>query len=151
MQLGIIVDALDISHKSLCLLKQLNKFDQLDKHVDPIVFYDDFKVPLLTPKFATMQHKYMWAFNSTLMATNLNTADKLIKCISPKRKLFYMWDLEWIHKSVSLDTLVDIYLHDNIELVARSKEHYDIIKYCWKTPICIVEDFNYEQLAEICA
>jgi hypothetical protein len=59
-----------------------------------------------------------------------------------------VWDLEWNFGQYNAEEISKIYCHPELLLIARSEEHSKIIEQCWKKPVAIIEDFNYEQLFE---
>ena len=85
------------------------------------------------------------------MATNINTPQMLVKMPRPTKKYFYVWDLDWVYlyQSPPYNVLQSVYQNDDIELIARSERHYDVIARMWKPPQCIMESFDHEKLMEI--
>lgn len=149
MRIGISVDSLGISHLAMVLIEQLNKINQIDKYVDPIVFYHRYDRLLKTPFFAMLQEQAMWGYDAPVIATNLKTAQTLLFCPKPTKKFFYLWDLEWTYTIYDVDKIAKIYCHEDLHLIARSKTHFQIIEQCWKKPCAILEDFNNEQIIDI--
>ena len=141
--------SLGISQLSLTLIQELNKLSNLDYYLDVIVFYSRYEKLIKANYFAMLQEKEVWGFNAPVMATDLDTARILLSCPIPTKKLFYVWDLEWIHKTYDVNYLLSIYCHPDIHLLARSESHAKIIEKCFKKPIDILEDFNYERFASI--
>ena len=146
MRGGIAIEGLGFNQLSIDLVGQLNQLNKLDKYHDLIVFYAKHGVVGKPTMFSMMQLDKMWAFSGPVMATNLNTASKLIKCPRPPKKFFYVYDLEWLNDFYDVDHLASIYCHPSINLIARSQDHYNILKQCWKEPVTIIEDFNYEEV-----
>ena len=149
MQAGVIVDYLGLSQKSIEITKELNKIDKLSDYWDVVVFFRSFGRIMKPPKFALLPEEELWGFNAPVISTDLKTTDSLLKCFSPTKKFFYLFDLEWISNRYSIDYLSSIYLNEELELIARSKNHARIIESCWKKPIAIIENFNYEQITEL--
>lgn len=149
MKLGIAVDKLGISQLALVLIDELNKVSKLEQYLDIVVFYHRYDVLLKSPFFGMFQEQLMWGFDGPVIATNLNTMHTLLSCPKPTSKYFYIWDLEWMHHQYDYEFLLSIYCNDQVELIARSEEHAKVIENCWKKPIDILEDFNYEKLTSI--
>jgi len=149
MQLGIVVNSLNISQHTSLLIQQLNAIKNTDEYIDIALFYDDYDISIFNPHFGIFPQKHMWSFSGPVLATNLKTAQKLINCPAPTKKFFYVWDLEWIHMPTNFVETLDIYCNDKIELIARNEQYFSILEQQWKKPIGIVEDFNYEQLITI--
>lgn len=144
-----MIDALDTSQMAVELVREVNKVTLLDEYWDIIVFYHNYGRTTAFPEFAMIQEQELWSYNAPVMATDLSTGDRLVKCYAPTKKFLYMWDLEWINGSYDIDTLASVYMDPSISLIARSKSHAKIITDCWKEPIAIIENFNYDQLTEL--
>jgi len=150
MKAGIMVDALSMSQQSFNIIKELNKLSKIDRYIDVILFYHRYDRYPVTPYFAMLQEQEVWGFDGPIIATNILSVERLIKCPSPKDKYFYIWDLEWIYNPYfKYKYLRSIYQNESIKLIARSESHLNIIEKCWKKPVGILEDFNHEQLIKI--
>ena len=150
MKVGIMVDSLGMSQQSYSIIRELNKINSIDDYVDIIVFYHKYDQTPMSPHFAMMQEQEVWGFDGTVISTSLLSTEKLIRCPCPKKKLFYVWDLEWVYNPyLRYQYSKEIYQSEEIELIARSKSHANIIEACWKKPVAILEDFNHEQLISI--
>lgn len=146
---GIVVDSLGRSQMAYELTRELNRINRLPSYWDIIVFYHTYDKMIKKPNFAMMMEQELWGFDAPVLATDLATADRLIKSPCPTKKFLYVWDLEWTLKNYDVDLLASVYMNKNIELVARSVEHAKIITNCWRKPVEIIEGFNYEQLAKL--
>lgn len=149
MRGGISVDSLGISQMAICLTEELNHIDKLDEYWDIAIFYHKFDKQISTPYFAMFQEEELWGYGGPVIATNLGTAERVIKSPRICKKYFYLWDLEWINNQYDVDYLSSIYCNEDIQLIARNQDHYNTIKACWREPAYILEEFNYEQLANI--
>ena len=131
---GIMVEKFDISQQSLLIISQLNSLLAKHHDVSPIVFHQDYGPFAEHPQFSTMLEIEAWDFDGTLISTDLSTTKTILACPRAPKKLFYVWDLEWLYlQKASFEQMSVIYQHDDIQLIARSDSHYDIIKKCWKT------------------
>lgn len=148
MRGGIAIDGLGFDQLSVDLVTQLNQLYKLNEYSDIIVFYSKHGIIRKPTMFSMMQLEKMWAFDGPVAATNLDTAAKLLKCPRPNKKYFYVYDLEWLTNHYDVDYLANIYCNKNINLIARSQDHFNILKQCWKEPVSIIEDFNYEELTK---
>lgn len=149
MKTGIIIDQLDSSQKSLELIQSLNQLNLLDDYIDVCVFYKEFGISPIYEKFAVMHEEKLWGFNGIAISTSISTTISLIHAKIPKKKLFYVWDLEWMHNQYDFKSICNIYNNPSISLIARNEYHKEAITKAWKEPKYILESFNYEQLAKI--
>lgn len=143
---GIVVDAIKLSQMSIYLCKALNKIEQ-QTDLDVIVFNARWERLPMVARFAILQHFEVWGFDAPVMATDIKTAYRLLKCPLPTKKYFYVWDLEWIFNPPKpYQFYANIYQNDDLQLIARSKSHADILNKCWQKPIDIMENFDHEKL-----
>lgn len=147
---GILVNKLDFSQQSLHLIMSVNKLLYENPTSDFIVFYETWGRQPLAPKFATMMERECWGLEGTLISTTLINTSRAIRCPGPTKKLFYVWNLEWLNlQNINFEELAKIYCHPTIELVARSESHYKALKDVWKEPIAIMDNFNPTVLKEL--
>ena len=144
-----MVDSLGMSQMSYSLTLEINKMGSLNRYVDTIVFYNKYDRIINPPHFAMLQEQQAWGFDGPVISTDLATTKRLINCPRPKKKYFYIWTLEWLYGQNQYDLLSYIYLHPEIELVARNKHHHRIIEKCWKKPVTIIEEFNHEEIIKM--
>ena len=148
-QFGVLTYSLDASQQAVLITHSLTALVAKKQCFSPIVFFNEYYQSIITPIFPMLQDVEMWSFQHPVIATNLETAKYLIHSPGPTKKLFYLMDLEWIYlKQKDYRILSDIY-NSSIQLIARSQEHYDLIKSCWKKPIAIIKDFNYNDIIKI--
>ena len=141
-QFGILTN-LEVQ-QGLIITQGLNKLVDNNAYIDPVVFYKDYQPQLIRPMFCLMQDVEAWNFPHTLIATNIDTLTRLSKCNIPTKKLFYVFNLEWLYlKEQNYDSLRDIY---NVDLIVRSRDHFDIVEKCWKRPLGIVQDTSFETI-----
>jgi len=145
---GIMVNFLDLSQRGFHIVKQLNKIVDSDYRFSPIVFYKEYAKSVDVNRFCALLEKEAWGYDGIVIATDLETAETLINCPCPQKKFFYVWDLEWLYSTYHHQYLKNIYLSD-IELIARNKDHADIIKKCWKAPRYTMDNFGAETLKQI--
>lgn len=149
MKAGIIINSLNYYQQPLYLFKSLNELAIKRPDIDAYVFRENPGIFPTSTSFAIMSVKEAWSFDGPIISTDLQSTTKLINCPCPTKKYFYVWDLEWIYnKDSQFKDFYDIYQHNDINLIARSKSHYDVIKNAWKEPVGIMENFEHERLIE---
>ena len=144
---GIIINGLDNSQQSCMLSTNINQLLQKYYEYSPIVFCQNVgkcAVPLMCCHLYAQQ---AWGFKGTLISTDIKTTIILDKCLTTRKKLFYVFDLEWITQTnTPYSVFKSIYDNDDIDLLARSQTHFDILSKTWKQPIGIIHGYNYEEL-----
>ena len=75
----------------------------------------------------------------------------MLKSFSPERKIFYVWDLEWLRQhGKEFENTVKAFTDNSITLIARSKEHALAIEnYCNIKIEHVIENFNIKKLIRI--
>jgi hypothetical protein len=149
MKAGIIIESLGMSQKAYEIIKQMNQIEFLDEYWDIIVFYLEYDRFIITPNFSTMNVSEAFGMDSPLISTSIETTKISSNCLRATKRFFYVFDLEWTMGDYNIDDLFRVYKNPDIELIARSQDHAKIIKQCWKEPIAVIENFNYEQITKI--
>ena len=150
-KISVMVDSLNRSQLSLSLITSFNELSDSRNDLDTIVFYRNPTIAPITPLFSCMSDAEAWGYDGCVIATDLKTAKSLIDVTGPTKKYFYIWDLEWLSKKdFFYDEMFDIYNSEELELIARSKHHSELISRCWKKPSMVMEDFEKQKLLDIC-
>ncbi len=155
-KLGVMVNDLGASQLNYFMIKKANDFlKERSGDFEFIVFYEDAVRPCMQTNFATMQSIEAFSYNGSIVCTNLRSAEKLLKLPGPQKKIFYVWDLEWlrIHPQRRIFApIANIYRNKYLQLIARGEAHKALIEDCWNRPVSgIVEDFNMVKLSETLA
>jgi hypothetical protein len=122
------------------------------KGVDIIAFVNNQARPILHPVFASMNINEAFDFNGHVIATNIATAEKMLHFPGPKRRYFYVWDLEWMRPNTqrSFDELSELYTNPRLTLVARHRDHAAVIERCWNCKVsAVIPGFDVEAFAEM--
>jgi hypothetical protein len=150
-QIGFLVNDLTASHLAFSLIKNLNEYET---NSDTVLFFENISSSIIKPNFPTMAINEIWNFEGALVSTDMNTTLTLKKCFTPRKKIFYVWDLEWMRNSMgqtkNFENTIEAFSDETIELVARSKDHAKAIENLSNRKINhIVENFNIEKLMRI--
>jgi hypothetical protein len=66
------------------------------------------------------------------------------------KKLFYASNIPWVNNSSGrYSEWYSIFTDQNLDIIAGNRDIYNIYEICWKKPISISENFNYESLQSI--
>ena len=129
--LGVILDHLSVSQLNLGFLSGLNKLsDTTNDNV--CVFNKNISPPLFDLKFGVFGLNLMHDVeDGVVIATDLDSASILIHSQTTARKIFYVWDLEWLHNPTKKNFLENVEIYRNIELFTRSQSYALAIQnYC---------------------
>lgn len=145
-KLGVVVENLAFDQMNFGLLKSINELSGSGL-VDCVIFHNSWAKPPIQPLCSMIQMCHMWDFYGTVICTNIHATRRLIRCPGPKRKFFYVMDLEWTKLAkIHTNQLLEIYNNDEIELIARSQSHADLLTKLFKPPTLIMDDWDLEVL-----
>lgn len=131
MQFGILVKNLYNSELNFRLITQANKLMK-DGIADIIFFYEDALSAVIDPIGTTMQMVEAYEYRNPLIATSLSTAQKLLNFPRSVKKVYYLWDLEWLRfKNESYNGFKNIYGSQELELVCRTQDHKVLVEKLW--------------------
>ena len=150
---SVLVPNLGSSQLSFFVITQINKMFEEKPDKDAIVFYENMSSSCMPVNFAVMDISECWSHAGPVIATSFSTAEKL-RCFPSERKLFYVWDLEWIRntpaQSVQYENFKDVYTNKSLKLIARSQSHKKLIENCFNRDVdYTVENFNMQQITRI--
>ena len=146
-KLGILIDSPGQTQLFRALSSQLNQLTCTDR--DIIVFYAEYGIIPAYTKFSLMQMTYAFNYDGILISTNHYTTAVMKNVLRCKKKFFYVWNLEWMYQPFQFAQIESLYTSPDINLLARSQSHADIIERTWQKPVSIIEDFNQEKIEKI--
>jgi hypothetical protein len=151
IKIGIMLDNVGPNQLAHYIINSGNKFlEKNSRRSDLIMFIHNVVSPCAHINFSVMNVSEAYDFDGFLVATSLHTAAKLAKTPGTKKKFFYVWDLEWLRPyGRNFEGVSALYKHPQIELIARSQPHKDLIELSWKPTIGIVEDGRVEQFYKL--
>jgi hypothetical protein len=142
-KLGFIVPDLGPSQLSFGLIKAANDAVAVNPGLCVTVFYENIRLPCVCPHFACMHVAEAYLFDGSLIATSFSAAEKMARMPSSPRKLFYVWDLDWLRpwRRQSFNEHALVYGNESIELLARSGDHAKVIAQAWNRSVAVTPDF----------
>lgn len=148
-RIAAVVDNLGPTQSSFYLIKEFNKLVK-DVEYSPVCFYNNLAPPVLKPFFSVMNISYYANYYGVTVANSVETANLMLKTQNSSDKFFYVWDLEWLRNPLVFTDVVQIMRDENIQLIARSQYHKDLIeKYANREVLGVVDNWNMEQLEEL--
>lgn len=139
-KIGILIDHLDASDKLIYLGA---KAAYSGVETDIVVFYMNISNLSMQIPIAFMEQSECFSFDGTVIATSIETAERLLTFPGPTKKLFYVWNMEWINNPQPYSRFVNVYNNPSIDLVARSSRDAAILTEIWKPPVDVVENFDF--------
>jgi hypothetical protein len=150
MRYGIIVDHTAFSELNGDIVNEIQKLAVSSKD-DICLFSDNISNRIVEFKCAVLDTASCPSFTQgILIATNLSTAITLKKLAVAAKKVFYVWDPEWIYKNVSFDDLHGVLSDENIHCMCRHLNHCRIVENLCGINPSLLEKFSLENINEIC-
>lgn len=149
--INIVTNDLGPSQKNYYLIRNVNVIHDRIPGLNIQVFTENLSKFCLKANFAVMNVAEAWAQKGNFIATSMSTASKLLSYPNATRRLFYIWDLEFIRqRNRYYNNNAVIYLHKELELVCRSKEHADLVSNAFNREVkYIVNNFDIRNFIEI--
>lgn len=150
-KLAILTKTLGHSQLNYYVTQNLNVLLKNFDDVYATLFFEMVDIIPYAHNFPIMHIAEAFEWGGPIIATSLSTLDKMLTFPYSKEKYFYVWDLEWIRlQNKQYKPLCNLYRNPNVQLIARSEEHADIIDECWNVrPKLIMGDFSWKKLIEI--
>jgi hypothetical protein len=146
--IGFYVSKLDQSEEVNFLVQETNNLLEKRSDVSVIFFTNKQEVPCFIPCFAVMAPTELYNFTGYAIATNIDTASKLLQLPGPKKKFFMINNFEWVGKVYSHEYLRSIYANPQIILIVRNFQEHATILECWGTNAGVIPDFNLETFVD---
>ena len=149
-KVGVVIDDLSAGQLSYHIIKNINNYVE-ESSTYFVAFFQNSTSNMMPMTFSSMCINEIWNFDGAAIATSVSTALAISKTFSPRRKYFYVWDLEWCRKNGrEFEYNVQAFNKQDINLIARSEDHAKAIKnYCNRDVVGVVENFNINKLMEI--
>lgn len=143
-KIGFMTPSSGASELSYNILRRAMERDDLDT----FLFFLQIDKPCIFSTVCQMFYTQAYGFDGPIIATDLNTAGKLIQMPTPFQKYFFINDLEWIRfPQKNYYELEEIYRNPQLTLLARCEDHKKLIESCWNVKIHrIIENYNFFQL-----
>ena len=140
-KVGILLNNLQPSQISYYAVGTINGL--LRKGFDAIVFVKNLCVPSTRPFCSIMNQCEAIDFDGLLIATDLDSAEFLLNINTECKKVFYVWDLEWLRGANNFLKNMEVYRSQKLKIVVRSEQHEKIFtNYTNRKPDAVIPDLN---------
>lgn len=136
------------THQIACsAIMSVNRFLATEYKYDISMFYDNFSKHVIPCNFMTLPLTEAFDYNGPIIFTNFSLVEKILRIPTTTKKIWYMYDLEWIYMQNRLvSELSSIYRNTNLQIITRNKDYADVIKYVWDRDAAIVGDFDIGEI-----
>lgn len=145
-KIGIVLNHLGPTQLAFSTITDVNKSLRTGLDISPIIFYENIFTQCAVANFPLMHVSELYNFSGIAVATDIHSANKVTNTFSCKKKIFYVWDLEW-HRPPTKN-FYDMYkTYNSMPIITRTTEHAKLIQQNFNvTPIGVMENFSCEQL-----
>jgi hypothetical protein len=118
-------------------------YDQISLFSSSVNNWSDGRLPI----FHINEVKY---FFGSLFIFDLASLILTRDCPNLINRYFYATNIPWTDRpETSYSDWKDIFYQPNLEIIAPNKTISDVYEICWKKPLAIIPELNYESLSEI--
>lgn len=143
---GVILNNLIQNQLAFFAIHGLNNLTYNSHDIDCMVFIENISPPCVPPLFPVMDCLQIWNFNGLLISTTLENTMYSLKSTTSAKKMFYIWDVEWLRNKKDFQSNINILRNKELTLVTRSEDYADLTyNYCGIRPH-VVEHFNTTEL-----
>lgn len=117
---------------------------------DGILFVENTTAECVHVSSSIMSIDQCYNYDAVVVANGLSAADKLIDMCGPYKKIFYLWDLEWMaYQNRNYHEFSRIYRNNGLKLVCRSQDHAEMVEKCYNVKASVMERFKIADLYEL--
>ena len=147
MSIGIIVEEISSNSHDYIMINSLN---EISKNYDCCIFTNIIKDMPIKNNFAILQMSNAFNHTGTLISTNIVTTQILCNCLMAKNKYYYINSLEWPNvNNLKNSSLHKIYYNNEIELIASSRSHFNLLSKLFKKPSHVISLWDHEKIGEL--
>lgn len=144
--IGVILPFVGPSQMAFYAIHNLNNISYNTHDVDCIIFTENLDKGCVPSLHSIMDVSQIWNFNGLLISTNIDNTMMNIKSTNAAKKIFYIWDLEWLRNKKNFTENMKVYRNEQINLVTRSEDYADAVhNYCGIRPR-VIENFNLMEM-----
>lgn len=150
MDIGFYLINVDHSEKNDSIINTINELVDNHPYDNVVLFnsqYDRIDSDKKFPIIHLNQSKY---FRGYLVLFDIKSAIITKTFPSPQKQLLYVDDLAW-NRDRTIPALFwnSVYANNDIKLLAKNQEIYDIVDLCWSTPVGLMESINSKELYNV--
>lgn len=152
MQIGVILQHTAFGEPQDVIIRNINEIVTTTTH-DPVIFSYNISTRLLEPHCAVCPIVNLSTVtDGVIIANDVLGARAMLAASTPAKKIFFVWNLEWIYQELAYNTVRDVLRHDDAVIIARSETHRKVIEFIsGKTVDYVMRDFDLEGIIyEVC-
>ncbi len=151
-KLGFVLPNLGSNQASFEIVSSTNRYLADHDETDITLFFRNVSPFFIKPNTACMCLFEAFNFCGHLFATDISSASRILSYPGPNRFSinWYCYDLDYLRQTnKQYEQLAEIYLHPRLNLIARSKAHFEILSSTWKTPVATIEGADISKFIKL--
>lgn len=117
---------------------------------DQVVVFNSFSDKINTSNIPILHLNHAKFFKGDLIIFDLMGIVMSQNFTNISKRYLYVTDMPWLNAgSTRYKEWSQVYMANNVEIIASNEKLFDIYKLLWKKPIGICEDLNYEKLQNL--
>lgn len=129
MNIGVVLHSLDVNQLAYETIFSINKEIEGGSSYDYRIFFENLSTRCLPIKCGIMNISEVWHYNGVLITTTLLNTALTSRVMGNIKRVFWVWDLEWLRGANNYLSNLQVYRNPNILLIARSLEHAQAIEH----------------------
>lgn len=117
-------------------------------NLDCSIFELNHVPPIIRARFGIFPITLAYLYDGILISTDIETTKFSLESCRASKRIFYVWDLEWMRKLRSFDSN-QIYSLPELTIVCRSKEHADCIERISRRKVHVMPVFSIKELVKL--
>lgn len=145
--IGIVVDEINNDPKSYVMFRELNK---ISGRVPCFVFTNGIRGLPMKNEFTILQQIEALSHQGTLIGTSIMSSQIVAKSLTARKKLLYMWDLEWSKlENFHASQVQSLFLNKELDVIARSDKHKEVFSKLYKNTDKVIYNWRAEELLKV--
>lgn len=150
MNIGIILPSLGTNQLAFETITTINREIMSGSKHDYRIFFEDLTPRVINPLCAVMNIAEIWNYSGLLITTTLSNTRFASKVVGDVKKVFYVWDLEWLRGKNNFIQNLSVYRDPQFALLTRSEEYAKMIEFYSNRKVNgIMERLAFGALADV--
>lgn len=150
MKVGFFFNHIGNNQIAFDIISNINKSIKENDNATYHIFAETIEELIKPPSCPIMQSLELYAYNAPVISTSLQTANKLLHCVSPIKKYLFLHSTEWFNNNVTqYEHLHQVLMHPSLKIIAINEDYKTLFESCFNKQVDFVwENFNMKLLLE---
>tara|TARA_B100000902_G_scaffold400060_1_gene475389 strand:- start:34683 stop:35153 length:471 start_codon:yes stop_codon:yes gene_type:complete len=151
MNIGFYILDIDPQNQhQATLLNSINELCKARPYDNIVLFNNKFNTIDLDHKYYILHISEAKFFKGVLFVFDIRSALLTKTFPAPQKQILHIRDNTWSEKKdIPYRFWESIYMNDKFELIADSKDMFELCDTCWRTPIATVQHFQPKDIENV--